>query len=927
MVNGGDSLDAVQVIPGSMWGPAILPERHLSAGGSVTAVMERVACATQIGGCPSKVAEKRATAGPEEQPAKGPSEPHHDLYGPASSADYQTLRVDGAGTSPVPYRWGEPVWEAFFGNIAGAVVARLNPGAVLDAGCSIGFLVKALRDRGVEAEGFDPSDWAIGEIPSETRPYCHQAAVTDELARDYDLIACIGGLQNVGPADAVAAVANFCRHGQAVLFSSAPDHADVVTAVRVRPPEYWVGLFAGNGFYRDFDFDAGFISPDAALFRPVQQVDQVVVAYERQRSDSQRELWGLQAHRQHLHGELQRLMGDRDHASAELRALKSTKTFRLTAGIRSLWARIRGTNKASRPPAPSETTGPSSYEAWVREFDTLTDEDRQGLASMISRLTWRPTFSVLMPVFNPDIGHLRQAIESVLSQTYPEWALCIADDASTAADVRAVLEEYRHRDDRIRVVYRPTNGHIVEASNSALQIAQGEFVALLDHDDEIPAHALARLALELELHPTAGILYSDEDKLDESGRRYEPYFKPVWNEDMFLGQNYLSHLGVFRRELVLAAGGFRPGFEGSQDYDLSLRVREQCSADQIRHIPQVLYHWRAHRDSTASTALAKPYARAASQRALVDHLARSGLIGEVSGVLGGGIHRVHWALPTPAPKVSIVLGGTDLAAQARSVRVLQLLTDYPTYEIQRSAGRWPFFAPEDAVGAQVGTGPPPSTAGDGVSGAATEVTASPEDAEMVCALRAGVEVIETAWLREMVGQLSRPGVGLVGARLERYDGTLTMGPLVLGSDGTLIDPLDGLDRFDVGYLGRPWLVHAVGALAPGCLLIRRSVLEEVGGLDPTLDDLWRAVDLSLRVRQRGYRVLWTPSARLCVGPAWPGPPSIRHASPQLLEKYATLISEDPAYSPNLSLEPGQGFAPAWPPRQRFPWAQAEHEPG
>lgn len=873
------------------------------------------------------MAEPPALTGPGQEPADAPPEQHHDLYGAMYYEGYETLRTDGSGTAPVPYRWGEPIWEEFFGNIAREVAARLRPGTVLDAGCAIGFLVKALRDRGVEAEGFDVSAWAIAQIPEDVRPFCRQASITDELPRDYDLITCIEVLEHLGPTDAAAAVANLCRHGRAVLFSSTPDHFDEVTHVNVRPPEYWAGLFAANGFYRDFEFDAGFLSPDAVLLHPVQHLGQVVRAYERQRWDTQRELRGLQAHREHLHAELQRLLGDRDQASAELRALLSTKTFRLTAGLRSLWARGGGNKQATLRPPTVESEGQRGYDDWIREFDTLTVADRKRLGARVASLTWHPTFSVLMPVFNPGLRDLRRAIESVLSQTYPAWELCIADDASTVAQVRQVLEEYRERDDRVRVVYRPANGHIVEASNSALELATGEFVALLDQDDEIPAHALACLALELAQHPTAGILFSDEDKLDEDGRRIEPYFKSDWNEDLFLGQNYLSHLGTFRRELVLAAGGFRPGFEGSQDYDLALRVSAHCKPEEVRHIPLVLYHWRAHRDSTASSDLAKPYARAASRRALVDHLARSELVGEVGGVLGGGVTRVHWKVPEPAPQVSIILAGADLVAQAHSIRVLQQLTDYPDYQIVLTSGRWPFFAAEDGAGAQVTAELHPALTGDPAPGEEPGTMASAEATEMLCALTTGTEVIETGWLREMVAQLCRPGVGLVGARLERFDGTLTMGPLVVASDGTLTAPLDGLDRFDGGYFGRPWLVHSVAALGPGCLLIRRSVLKEVGGSDPSLDDLWRAVDLCLRVRARGYRVLWAASARLGVGPAWTGPPSARRAPSQLLERYGQLVSQEPAYSPNLSLEPGQGFSPAWPPRQPPPWARAEPDPG
>lgn len=868
------------------------------------------------------MAEPGAPAGPEPAPAEVPPEQQPDLYGELYYENCLTLPTEAA---PAPYRWGEPVWEGFFGRVAEEVVDRFHPRTVLDAGCAIGFLVKALRDCGVEAEGLDSSAWAISQVPEEARPYCRVGSVTDELLRDYDLITCVEVLGHVSPKQAAAAVANLCRHGRAVLFSSTPEHVEEATHINVRPPDYWAALFAGHGFYRDTDFDASFVAPHAVLFHPVQHWEQVVRGYERRIWESQQELRGLRAHRDHLSTELQRLLADDDRAQPQLLALMNTKTFRLTAGIRSLWSRTGGNRAAPHKSLPAQMDEPPTYQDWVREFDTLGGEDRRRLREMISELAWRPTFSVLMPVFNPTERHLRGAIESVLSQMYPDWELCIADDASTAVHVRPVLEEYRQRDHRIQVTFRPTNGHIVEASNSALALARGEFVTLVDHDDEIPAHALACLALELARHPTAALLYSDEDKLDEQGRRYLPYFKPGLNPELFLGQNYFSHLGTYRRDLVLAAGGFRPGFEGSQDYDLALRVSERIEPDQIRHIPLVLYHWRAHPGSTASSPQVKPYARSVSVRAVAEHLARSGLVGDVSAVLGGGVNWVRWPLPTPAPKVCIIAAGND-QEHAHALRSLWFLTDYPNYHVERSAGRWPFFTPEDGSGAKAGIGPDPTQFGGEASDHQPEVIGPRADTDMICALGVGVEAIDEHWLREMVAQLARPGVGLVGARLERSDGITTMGPLVMASDGTVLAPLDGLDRLDAGYFGRPWLVQSVAALSPGCLLIRRSVLKEVGGSDPNLDDLWRVVDLSLRVREKGYRVVWAPSARLGVAPGWDGAAGPRQVPAQLLQRFAGLLSQDPAYSPNLSMAEGRAFTPAWPPRQRPPWAPGEPEP-
>ncbi|MGH9351884.1 MAG: glycosyltransferase family 2 protein, partial [Terriglobia bacterium] len=369
----------------------------------------------------------------------------------------------------------------------------------------------------------------------------------------------------------------------------------------------------------------------------------------------------MRAHRDYLYGEVQRDIA----ARAELRAIMATKTFRLRGKARALLA--RGDAKVSPNSPSSNVIEHRSYEQWIGHYDNPTAAALQHLNRRLSQLGSRPTFSLLMPVYNPMEEHLREAIQSVLRQTYGGWQLCIADDASTAAYVAPLLEEYSRSDSRICVARRSSRGNISEASNSALNIATGEFVVLLDHDDVIPPHALACLALDLDENPQAGLIYSDEDKVDDSGQRFEPYFKPEWNPELLLGQNYFSHLGAFRRSLVQGVGGFRVGFEGSQDYDLTLRVLERLDPSQVRHIPLVLYHWRSHRGSAASVAAAKPYAREASVRALTEHLERTQAEGRVAWTGGWGERAVQWPLPAPAPDVRVLVRRSPSWDGAQSV--------------------------------------------------------------------------------------------------------------------------------------------------------------------------------------------------------------------------------------------------------------------
>jgi Methyltransferase domain len=279
--------------------------------------------------------EPRTPADADPRTAEVPAAEHHDLYGQTYYDNYLLREAgDASAPVPVPYRWGEPFWEHFFRHMADEIVLRLHPEKVLDAGCAIGFLVKSLRDLDVKAVGFDASTWAISQVLDDVQPFCRLGSVTDELLDDYDLITCIEVLEHVSPADAASAVANFCRHGRAVLFSSTPEHFDEVTHINVHPPDYWAELFARHGFYRNFDFDASFVAPHAVLFHPLAHWPQVVRGYERWNWDSQRELEGVRTHRDRLYTE-------GESARNQLHALLNTKTFRLTAGARAAWARAR----------------------------------------------------------------------------------------------------------------------------------------------------------------------------------------------------------------------------------------------------------------------------------------------------------------------------------------------------------------------------------------------------------------------------------------------------------------------------------------------------------------------------------------------------------------------------------------------------------
>ena len=312
------------------------------------------------------------------------------------------------------------------------------------------------------------------------------------------------------------------------------------------------------------------------------------------------------------------------------------------------------------------------YPVWIELYDTVDPDIRASLRGLLDALQDPPLISILLPVYNPPEAFLRQAIDSVRNQLYVKWELCIADDCSTLPHVAKVLEEYAAMDNRIRVIRRETNGHISACSNSALSLASGQWICLMDHDDLLAEHALAMAVLAIVDAPAAGLLYSDEDHIGITGARENPYFKPDFDPLLILGQNYFSHLCMMRADLVAGVGGFRTGLEGSQDWDLVLRVLEQLDPAQILHVPHVLYHWRSHPDSTASSIAAKPYVVEASRRAVQDHLDRIGVQATARTIPGTSFNSIEWHLNGAQPKVSIIIlprSGSRLGRCIDSIRI------------------------------------------------------------------------------------------------------------------------------------------------------------------------------------------------------------------------------------------------------------------
>lgn len=557
-----------------------------------------------------------------------------------------------------------------------------------------------------------------------------------------------------------------------------------------------------------------------------------------------------------------------------------------------------------------------TYQEWIEAVEKPSLPAAEEVANFIANVGNAPCISIVMPVYNTPETYLRACIDSVLAQSYPNWELCIADDNSSKVHVRKVLEEYQQKDTRIRVVYREQNGHISRASNSALEIATGEYVALLDHDDTLPEHALYFMAQAIHENPDAHILYSDEDKLDAKGKRFDPHFKSDWNPDLFYSQNYVSHLGVYRCDLLKRIGGFRAGVEGSQDQDLLLRCLPHVTKDQIIHIPRVLYHWRTVEGSTALASGEKSYTTEAGIKSLKDYFTAHGPQGiEVEPGLVPNTYRVIWPLPEPAPLVSLLIPTRDRKTITEvAVRSILEKTTYQNYEIiildngsvEKETLAWFDAIQQEDTRVKVIRYDHPFN-----YSAINNFGVRHAQGSLIGLINNDVEVISPEWLTEMVRHANRKEIGCVGAKLYYSNDTLQHGGVILGIGGVANHSHKHSKRNSPGYFARLIVSQNFSAVTAACLLVRREVYEQVGGLDEeNLKIAFNDVDFCLKVREAGYRNLWTPYAELyhheSISRGNEDTPEkqarFRKEVEFMQSKWGDALKLDPYYSPNLTKE-------------------------
>ncbi|MDR3698642.1 MAG: glycosyltransferase [Candidatus Sulfopaludibacter sp.] len=544
----------------------------------------------------------------------------------------------------------------------------------------------------------------------------------------------------------------------------------------------------------------------------------------------------------------------------------------------------------------------SDYHRWIAEFE---QEDDALIQMKVPLFAQRPVISVLLPVFRTPLEILERTLASVEKQSYPHWQLCIADDGSQSAEIDAMVRRHCERDHRIQSVRLPGNQGISAASNTAMGLAAGEFVALLDHDDELAPHALYHFVDALNRNREGDIFYSDEDQIDEGGLRSDPFFKPDWSPDLILAENYVNHLMICRRSLALEVGGFRSNFDLSQDHDILLRM--SVRARRIVHIPRILYHWRTGVHSMRRASQWEHRAIDSSRRVIIDHLAATGIRAAVEPGEIPVRWRVRYAIPDNQ-RVQILIPSARVELLEPCLRSIAQRTDYRDYEIaildnshakgiEHFVQRW-------------------NTKGRPLKyldfrhrpfnfSALNNAAARETDAPLLLFLNDDITVITPGWLTAMVELASRPEVGAVGAKLLYPDGTLQHSGVVMGLFDICGHAFKGSLDEERQYFDFPNVIRNVSAVTGACMMVPAKRFWECGGFDEeALPIAYQDVDLCLKLGQRGYRVLVTPHARLYHHEASSKRPEDKDPTPSeaitLQMRWKDVIEQDPFYSPNLT---------------------------
>lgn len=547
----------------------------------------------------------------------------------------------------------------------------------------------------------------------------------------------------------------------------------------------------------------------------------------------------------------------------------------------------------------------AQYSEWIHELEAV---------SWSSPAPENYLFSIIVPVFNTPVSLLKDCISSVIEQSYSLWELIIVDDCSTCAGVKEFLSSLEDQNSNVKVIYRSKNGHISAATNSGIDVASGDYICFLDHDDVLSPYALNEVATYLASNPSALIIYSDEDKLNEQGERIEPYFKSDFNYELLLSHNYMSHFSVVNTELVRSVGGLRVGYEGSQDYDLVLKCLKLSGPSSVGHIPKVLYHWRMVEGSTALAASEKSYSSEAGLAALSDYLKDEHACWYAEhGPVPNSYKVVRDIIGTPL--VSIVIPSKNQSHLLKQcVNSILNNTTYTHYEIiiidngSTEQDAIDFMSSiSEQPNVQVVSYDKPFNYSEINNFAVNNLV----NGSYVLLMNNDVEVINSSWMDEMLQLACQDGVGCVGAKLHYPDDTIQHAGVTLGIGGVAGHTHKHLPSSDFGYFSQLVLTREVSAVTAAVLLVETSIFKSVGGLNETdLKIAFNDVDLCMNISKKGFRNIWTPFANLyhheSISRGHEDTPEkvtrFNKEVSYMLEYWGDDLRNDPFYNMNLTLK-------------------------
>ena len=613
--------------------------------------------------------------------------------------------------------------------------------------------------------------------------------------------------------------------------------------------------------------------------------------------------------------------------------MKNSFSWKITSLLRLLRRKFIDTysssinkNKSSFLTSNIQNTNDNSYTSWLSIYDTIDENRLVDLRYRFEVIDYLPKISIILPVFCPDPVLLEKAIRSVKAQVYTNWELCIVDDGSDQKELTEILTKSAKIDDRIKYKYSEENEHISLASNKAVELSTGEYICFLDHDDELRPHSLLVLAETINKNRDVKFIYSDEDKIDIYGNRSGPYFKPDWNPELLLSQNYLCHLVCIEKCKILEVGGFRKGFEGSQDWDLFLRITETLSEQHIVHVPQILYHWRKSDNSTAKSLECKLYILDSAKNTLHSLLRRRKISGEViSSNSKFNYWRIKRNLPQEIPLVSILIPSKNKVEYLeKCIDSIKSKTSYTNYELiilnnesdEDNCIRYLQNLESRKIAKVI------NVPGEFNYSKINNIGVKHASGDIIALLNNDIEVISQDWLDEMVSHVVRKDIGCVGAKLLYSDQTIQHAGVIVGLGGVAGHPYKRFPKDHSGQFYRLHLLQNYEAVTAACLLVRKSIYEEVNGLDEKKFKVaFNDVDFCLKVRRKGYRNLWTPYAVMFHHE------SVSRGSDQteknrkrfmsevmeMKKKWKSTLEHDPNYNPNLTYCK-EDFSLAFPPK-------------